>query len=93
MLNIRVARIFDLEGGQTTNHMQWRHQKFFKRGNFCGTKISYNGNRTCSGPFERSRLLRFERQIEKMKLFNPPSALSLSSKHVKNHAFWVKFRK
>ena len=25
-----VARIFDWGGGQTTNHMQWRHQIFSK---------------------------------------------------------------
>ena len=29
-LGIGVARIFN-GGGQTTNYMQWRHQKFSKR--------------------------------------------------------------
>ena len=37
--NIDVARIFDWGGGgQTTNHMQWRHQKFSKKELFVGQK-------------------------------------------------------
>ena len=37
---IGVARIFDWGVAQTTYHMQWSHQKFSKKGTFCGAKIS-----------------------------------------------------
>ena len=34
----RCSQDFGLSGGQTANHMQWRHQKFSKRETFYGTK-------------------------------------------------------
>ena len=36
--DIGVARIFDLGGGRTTNHMQWRHQKLSEEVLFVGKK-------------------------------------------------------
>ena len=35
---IGVARNFDFGGAQTTNHMQWRHQKFSKEELFVGQR-------------------------------------------------------
>ena len=37
--------------------------------------------RTYSQPYERSNFLKFESQLEKFKLFNPPFTCNLSPKH------------